>query len=238
MNGGLGYIRCTGRYDNISFIIKTPFSFFVSFASSFSLGFPPGSSFPHSLPIFSPKLPGLLFSHLHLLLFPRLLFLFLLLLLWFFLFSFPPLSAFSSFPPSFLLLPLPFVCVFLPPSVPFSSSSFSVYFRCFLFLSLFAMFFHSFPFVVHMFLRSVGFVFVCLLFFLSFRLSSFVDFLLAFPFLFRSPFACRSTFLCLSLFLFSAPSVMGVRRGGICPPPPPPQLEFLENKKNCMENTK
>ena len=22
---GLGYIRCTGRYDNISFIIKTPF---------------------------------------------------------------------------------------------------------------------------------------------------------------------------------------------------------------------
>ena len=25
VNGGLGYIRCTVRYDNISFIIKTPF---------------------------------------------------------------------------------------------------------------------------------------------------------------------------------------------------------------------
>ena len=25
MNGGLGCIRCTGRYDNRSFIIKTPY---------------------------------------------------------------------------------------------------------------------------------------------------------------------------------------------------------------------
>ena len=29
---GLGYIRCTGRYDNISFIIKTPYFKFCVFA--------------------------------------------------------------------------------------------------------------------------------------------------------------------------------------------------------------
>ena len=149
------------------------FSFFVSFSSSSSLGFPPSFSFPPSFLIFSPDLTVLLFSHLRLLLLsPLPLFLCLLLLLWFFLsFFFSSSIGLFFLPFSFLLLPLPFVCVFLPPLVPFSSSSsFSASFRCFLFLSFFALFFHRFPFVCTCILAICG---------VSFRLS-----------LLFSPFGC------------------------------------------------
>ena len=158
------------------------------FSSSCSLGFPPGSSFPHFLPlsllvaghpVFSSSsssplssvpLPSSSSASLVLYVF------------------FSPPSAFSSFPNSFFLLPLSFVCVsvllrplFLP-QIPFSSSSsFSVSFRCFIFLFLFTVFFHSFPFVCECVLAVCG-VGYRLSILLPFWLSSSAEFLLALPF--------------------------------------------------------
>ena len=172
---------------------------FHSFYSCYSLEFPPGSSFPHSLPLSLLCCRGGVFF-----IWVSFSFLCSSSFVVFFLFlsflSFPPLLASSPFPPSS-------GCLFLLSRLFFPSPVFSSFLFLFRILSFFAFSLFSLAF------RSSGFLFqsgFCFYFASSFSFSA--VFLCGFSsgsslFLFRSPFTCRSLFRCSSLSLSSAFSV-------------------------------